>query len=93
MVIRSANNYEPGKVKVRYDQTPTGDSYVLQWSDNEQMTGANTKVILGAKNTSYVITGLKKGKTYYIQIRVRKIVDGEKYYTTFGKIRKVKIEK
>ena len=57
------------------------------------MTGANTKVILGAKNTSYVITGLKKGKTYYIQIRVRKIVDGEKYYTTFGKIRKVKIEK
>ena len=93
VVIRSANNYEPGKVKVRYDQTPTGDSYVLQWSDNEQMTGANTKVILGAKNTSYVITGLKKGKTYYIQIRVRKIVDGEKYYTTFGKIRKVKIEK
>ena len=55
------------------------------------MVGAKTKVVLGASNTSYKIGGLKKGKTYYISIRVRKKVDGICYYTTFGVAKKVTI--
>ena len=47
----------------------------------------------GANNTSYKISGLKKGKTYYISIRVRKKVDGIDYYTTFGVPKKVTITK
>ena len=39
----------------------------------------------------YTIGGLKKGKTYYISIRVRKKVDGINYYTTFGVPKKIKI--
>ena len=93
VVIRSARNLEPGKVKVRFDRTVSGDSYVLQYCEREDMVGAKTKVVLGADNTSYVIGGLKKGRTYYISIRVRKKVNGISYYTTFGKARKVEIEK
>ena len=93
VVIRSARNLEPGKVKVRFDRTVSGDSYVLQYCEREDMVGAKTKVVLGADNTSYVIGGLKKGRTYYISIRVRKKVGGISYYTTFGKARKVEIEK
>ena len=55
------------------------------------MVGAKTKVVLGASNTSYKIGGLKKGKTYYISIRVRKKVNGIDYYTTFGVPKKVTI--
>ena len=47
--------------------------------------------MLAAANTSYVIGGLKKGKTYYISIRVRKKVNGIDYYTTFGVAKKIKI--
>ena len=93
VVIRSAKNTEPGKITVKYDKTTSGDSYVLQYCDREDMVGAKTKVVLGADNTSYTIGGLKKGKTYYISIRVRKKVNGIDYYTTFGVPRKVTVTK
>ena len=93
VVIRSAKNTEPGKITVKYDKTTSGDSYVLQYRDREDMVGAKTKVVLGAENTSYTIGGLKKGKTYYISIRVRKKVNGIDYYTTFGVPRKVTVTK
>ena len=40
-----------------------------------------------------ITTTLKKGKTYYISIRVRKKVNGIDYYTTFGVAKKVTISK
>ena len=93
VAIRSVKNTGPGAVTVRYDKTTAGDSYVIRFSENEDMSGAKTRVIKGAGNTSYVIGGLKKGKTYYISIRVRKTVDGINYYTTFGVAKKVKVER
>ena len=93
VVIRSVKNTAPGKVTVTYDRTFSGDSYVLQWSEREDMAGAQSKVVLGAKNTSYTIGGLKKGKTYYISIRVRKKVNGINYYTTFGVPKKITVTK
>ena len=93
VVIRSAKNTSAGKVTVTYDKTTCGDSYVLQYSDNKDMDGATTKVIKGASNNSCTIGGLKKGKTYYFSIRVRKSVNGVLYYTTFGVAKKVVITK
>jgi len=93
VVIRSVKNTAPGKVTVKYDKTTSGDSYVLQYCERQDMVGAKTKVVLGASNTSYVIGGLKKEKTYYISIRVRKKVNGIDYYTTFGVPKKVTITK
>ena len=93
VVIRSAKNTAPGAVTIKYDKTTSGDSYVLQYSDNKDMKNAKTKVVLGASNTSYVLKGLKKGKTYYISIRVRKKVNGVDYYTTFGVPKKITITK
>ena len=93
VAIRSAKNTAPGVVTVTYDKTTSGDSYVLQYCERQDMVGAKSKVVLGANNTSYKISGLKKGKTYYISIRVRKKVDGIDYYTTFGVPKKVTITK
>ena len=93
VAINSAMNTSPGKVTVTYNETASGDSYVLQYCERQDMVGAKTKVVMGAKNTSYVIGGLKKGKTYYISIRVRKKVNGVYYYTTFGVPKKVTITK
>ena len=93
VVIRSVKNTAPDKVTVKYDKTTSGDSYVLQYCERQDMVGAKTKVVLGANNTSYVIGGLKKGKTYYISIRVRKKVNGIDYYTTFGVPKKVTVTK
>ena len=91
VVLRSVKNTEPGKITVRFDKTGSGDSYVIAYSENEDMTGAKTKVVEGADNTSCIIGGFMKGKTCYISIRVRKNVDGVNYYTTFGVPKKVTI--
>ena len=93
VAIRSANNTEPGKVAVKFDKTTSGDGYVLQYSENEDMSNAKTKVIPSADTTTCVLGGFKKGKTYYISIRVRKTVNKITYYTTFGTARKVVIKK
>lgn len=93
VAIRSAKNTAAGKVTVKYDKTTSGDGYVLQYSEHEDMSNAKTKVIPSANTTTCVLSGFKKGKTYYISIRVRKIVNGIAYYTTFGVARKVKITK
>ena len=92
VAIKRVKNTEPGKVKVWFDKTTSGDSYVLQYGEREDMVDAKTRVVQGAENTSYTIGGLKKGKTYYISIRVRKKVDGVFYYTTFGVAKKIRIE-
>jgi hypothetical protein len=91
VAIRSVKNTSSGAVTVRYDKTASGDSYVLQYSEKQDMSGAKTRVVKGANTTSCVIGGLKKGKTYYISIRVRKKVNGIDYYTTFGVAKKIKI--
>jgi hypothetical protein len=64
---------------------------VLRFSEREDMADAKTRVIKGAGTTSYVVGGLKKGKTYYFSIRVRKTVDGINYYSNFGVTKKVVI--
>ena len=91
VVIRSVKNTAPGKVTIKYDMTESGDSYVIKYSDRSDMQDARTKVVLGKGNTSCTIGGLKKGKTYYFAIRVRKKVNGIDYYTTFGVCKKIKI--
>ena len=91
--ILSVKNTAPGKATVRFGRTDSGDSYVLQWSGREDMKDAKTKVVKGADNTSCVIGGLSKGKTYYISIRVRKTVYGISYYTTFGVPKKIMVSR
>ncbi len=39
------------------------------------------------------ITGLKKGKTYYVRVRAYQKADGRKYYGNWSKVKKVKIKK
>ena len=93
VALRSVKNTAPGAVTVSYDRTGSGDSYVLQYSEKQDMSDAKTRVIKGAATTSCAIGGLRKGKTYYFSIRVRKIVNGISYYTTFGKARQITITK
>ena len=84
-------NTAPGKVTASYQKSASGDSYVILYADNEDMTGAKSKVIFGADTTSVVLGGFRKGKTYWFQIRVRKKVNGIDYYTTFGVKKPVRI--
>ena len=41
--------------------------------------------VKGTKNLSKTVTGLKKGKTYYVKVRAYKLVNGKKLYGAYSK--------
>ena len=43
-------------------------------------------------SAAYLITGLKKGKTYYVKVRTYKTVKGKKYYSGWSKVKTVKVK-
>lgn len=79
-------------VKWKKQKTQT-TGYEIRYSANEKMKKA---VLLGkikAKKTSRKISGLKAGKTYYVQIRTYQTVKGETYVSEWSKSRKVRTKK
>jgi hypothetical protein len=65
--------------------------YEVRYSTNKSMSNAVIKTI-GTKNTSRTkkIKNLKKKKTYYVQARTYRIVNGNYYYSAWTKVKKVK---
>ncbi|MCC8107038.1 MAG: hypothetical protein LIO99_13740 [Clostridiales bacterium] len=56
-------------------------------------SGNKTKKVSGASKTSVKLSGLKKGKTYYVRIRTYKKVNGKTYYSAWSSKKTVKIKK
>ena len=54
------------------------------------MKSAKTVTVKGAKKTTKTIKKLKNKKTYYVQVRTYKSVDGKRYYSKWSKAKKVK---
>jgi hypothetical protein len=65
-------------------------SYQIRWSTNKSMKNAKTKTYKKAKTTAKSIKNLKSKKTYYVQIRTYKKVDGKKIYGQWSSKVKVK---
>ena len=57
------------------------------------MSGAKTLIVKKLKTTSAKIKNLKKGKTYYVRIRVYKTVKNKKLYSKWSPVKKVKVTK
>lgn len=79
------------KLKKQSTQT-TG--YELSYSTSCKFSKAATKSksITSYKTTTKKITGLKKGKTYYVKVRTYKTVKGKKYYSGWSKVKTVKVK-
>ena len=92
MKINSCKNDKNGAATVKWavsSGTNKANGYELQYAESKEdlfgQKGTFRKASLNGRNSlSKTVTGLKKGKTYYISIRVRKKVNGIDYYTTFG---------
>lgn len=77
-------------------QKAQADGYQVKFATNKNMTSAKTKLVKGAKTTSVKLTGLKSGKTYYVQLRTYKNVkvDGKtvKYYSAWSAAKSVRVK-
>ena len=57
------------------------------------MSDAKVITVKGEDTLSRTFSGLTKGKTYYVQVRTYKIVDGIRYYSAYCTTKTVKISK
>lgn len=85
---------KPGKgmITVKWKNKKGATSYQLQYSAKKNMKGAKTINISNPKTLSYVIKGLKKGKTYYVRVRANKKVNKKTYTGEYSKRIKVKVK-
>ena len=58
--------------------------YQIQYSTKSNMKNASMVTVTKKSKVKSVLTGLKKGKTYYIQVRSYYIVDKKKNTALFG---------
>jgi len=85
--LKKGNNKFTVKWKKQSTQT-TG--YQIKYSTSSKMKSAKTVTVKGAKKTTKTIKKLKNKKTYYVQVRTYKSVDGKRYYSKWSKAKKVK---
>lgn len=89
--VSSAANMSGKKIKVKLKATKRYTGYVVSYSSKKDFSDQKSAKV---KSTSATISGLKKGKTYYIRVRGYKTdVYGNDYYTPYSKAKKVTITK
>lgn len=67
--------------------------YEIQYAGNKSFTsGKKTLTIVTNDTTSWKITGMVKGKTYYARVRSYKTVKGVKYYSAWSNIKSLKVK-
>lgn len=91
--ISSIKNTGKGKIKVKWLLKEPCSGSQVQYALNKNFTSGKRTKNAGSTAESLTITGLKKGKTYYVRVRTYKTVGGRKYYGAWSTVKKVKISK
>lgn len=89
--VSSAVNVTGKKIRVKFKAAKSFAGYEISYASKKDFSNQKSAKV---KGKSAVISGLKKGKTYYIRVRGFKTdVHGNNYYTPYSKMRKVTITK
>ena len=83
------------KLKVKYKKVSGVTGYQIKVSTSKKFTKSTTRTIAikGAKNTSATVSKLKAGKKYYVKVRSYKTVSGKRYYSSYSKVKSIKVKK
>lgn len=90
--IESLKNSGAGKMTVTYGFSSASSSgYVVRFGLKKDMSDAKVITVKGAFMTTKTFSGLKKGKTYYVQVRTYKLDNGVRYYSGYCTTKSIKI--
>ncbi len=92
--LKSVKNTGKGKIKAKWSWDAYGDGYQIAYSTTKKFKSNKTKLKnAGVFTDSKTISGLKKGKTYYVRVRTFQKADGVKYYGPWSNVKKIKLKK
>lgn len=90
---KSAKNLKGKKLSLKWNRRKSGNGYQIKYATKSSFSNAKTVWISKNSTTSKTISGLKKGKTYYVHVRAYKTVNGTRYYGRWSTTKKIKITK
>ena len=91
--ISTLTNVSGKKMTVTWKKISKAHGYRIQYSTSSDFSSPKMVTIEGANTTSKTITGLTKGKTYYVRIRTYRTVSGTTYWSKWSAAKSVKITK
>ena len=91
--IKSLSNPSAGKMTVTYDKSSGSTGYVVRYGLKPEMTDAKVITVAGDNTLSRTFAGMKKGMTYYVQVRTYKLDNGVRYYSGYCTTKTIKITK
>ena len=91
--IKSLTNPSAGKMTVSYDKCKGCYGYVVRYGLKSDMSDANVVTVKGDNTLSRTFSGMKKGKTYYVQVRTYMLEYGVRYYSGYCTTKTIKITK
>ena len=72
-------------------KTATVSGYQIVCATDKKFSKNVVKTTVSGESLSKTVTGLKKGKTYYVKVRAYKTVNGKKLYGLYSSVRKQKV--
>lgn len=91
--IKSLSNPAAGKMTVTYDKANGSSGYVVRYGLKNDMSDAKVITVSGSNTTSRTFSNMKKGKTYYVQVRTYKIENSVRYYSGYCTTKTITIKK
>ena len=91
--ISKLTNPSGKAMKITWDKAPSASGYHIQYAANSSMTGKKDITINNKDTLSKTVTGLTKGKTYYVRIQTFRKVSGKIYWSSWSKAKQIKISK
>ena len=91
--ISSLKNSSSKKMTVAWSKNSKVTGYRIEYAANSSFDNSTTVTVKGANTVSKTISGLTKGKTYYVRVRGYKTVSGTNYWSSWSTVQKVKISK
>ena len=91
--ISKLTNPSSKAMKLTWDKASSASGYHIQYSANSNMTGVKDININNKDTLSKTVTGLTKGKTYYVRIQTFRKVSGKTYWSSWSKAKQIKITK
>ena len=92
--LTKCTNIKKRKADIRWKKNSYVTGYEIQYCTSKTFKrGVKKKVITKSSTTKYTAAGLASKKTYYVRIRTYKTVRGKKYYSSWSRLKAVKITK
>ena len=91
--LTTAKSLSGRKAQITWKKNGYVTGYEIQYSVNKNFRSGSKKTVSGASKTKYTLTKLQKNKTYYVRIRTYKKSGTKKYYSSWSKVKAVRIRK